>query len=494
MNDGGKPDNIDFEVIAASRRDRAPILERVRQWFLVAILAWAPLPFGSARPWAWCLLGVMTALLLLVSAAAESMSRTARPLGHLAIPAGLSVLVVSWILLQSLPGGVFGLHHPLWDQASDVLGTPLVSSISIDPEGARIHLFRLLIYAAVFYAAWQIGYRRDSAMLIVKAVAVVGVGYAAYGIVQYSSDKPFILWFPKWTYRDDVTSTFVNRNSFATYAGLAVIANLLIFCNTLTSKVDSSSRTTVVLSTIENLLWRGKWAVVGLAVTGSAVLLSHSRGGVTATLFAVVTFSLAVAAAPSLRSRYQLIFMVCVLVGCATLFAISGKGLLVRVAETPIATDGRNDIYGAMLRAIDDNVWVGAGLGSFRFLYPIYQEKTFDGVMDFAHDDYLENALDLGLPGAILLFSTIVFLIGYCVVGIKTRRRDAIFPCVALSASVLVGVHALVDFSMQIPAVAVSYATLLGIGTAQSTSTRRSSDRSRKRHDSGAGASRRALS
>ena len=49
-------------------------------------------------------------------------------------------------------------------------------------------------------------------------------------------------------------------------------------------------------------------------------------------------------------------------------------------------------------------------------------------------------------------------------------------------ASVLVGVHALVDFSVQIPAVAVTYAAILGMGCAQASRSGRSSSlRSRAR-------------
>ena len=51
------------------------------------------------------------------------------------------------------------------------------------------------------------------------------------------------------------------------------------------------------------------------------------------------------------------------------------------------------------------------------------------------------------------------------------RRKGRVYPAVAVAASVCVGLHALADFSLQVPAVAVSYAVLLGIGAAQSWRT-----------------------
>jgi hypothetical protein len=43
---------------------------------------------------------------------------------------------------------------------------------------------------------------------------------------------------------------------------------------------------------------------------------------------------------------------------------------------------------------------------------------------------------------------------------------------VAVGATVLVALHSLVDFSLQIQAIALSYAMLLGVGVAQSESSR----------------------
>ena len=53
--------------------------------------------------------------------------------------------------------------------------------------------------------------------------------------------------------------------------------------------------------------------------------------------------------------------------------------------------------------------------------------------------------------------------------GVFARRRGQRFTLVAVGATVLVAMHALVDFSLQIPAVAVTFAALLGIGVAQAT-------------------------
>jgi len=52
------------------------------------------------------------------------------------------------------------------------------------------------------------------------------------------------------------------------------------------------------------------------------------------------------------------------------------------------------------------------------------------------------------------------------------RQRNRLYPIAAVGATVLVAVHSSVDFSLQMPAVALLYATFLGLGVAQCQSTR----------------------
>ena len=45
-------------------------------------------------------------------------------------------------------------------------------------------------------------------------------------------------------------------------------------------------------------------------------------------------------------------------------------------------------------------------------------------------------------------------------------------PCVAASVAFLLGAHALVDFTLQMQAIAITFMALLGAGVAQSESSR----------------------
>src|SRR5690606_10334739 len=89
--------------------------------------------------------------------------------------------------------------------------------------------------------------------------------------------------------------------------------------------------------------------------------------------------------------------------------------------------------------------------------------------VDKAHNTYVEHLVELGVPATLLLYAGPLLLFAYCLRGVFLRRTDQVYPLAAVGATLLVGSHALVDFSLQIPAVAVTFAALLGIGVAQAT-------------------------
>jgi O-antigen ligase len=438
------------------------------------MLAWAPLPLGSARPWAWDILG-LAAMLLLALSAFEEMSKSSRsglllkPLVPALVMGGL---VAAWIVFQSLPWDVLGWHHPLWDRGGEVLGRKLAASLSIDREQSMIHLFRLMTYAAYFFIAWQAARRGEGAEAILRAIAAISAVYAIYGLIEFVSPEPRILWLVKDTYIGDVTSTFVNRNSYATFAGLGVLANLVLVANVLIKNTDVTSRASLWLSLIDSLLGRARWWILGLVLVSGSLLMSHSRAGLAATLSAVLAFTALVLMAPSARAPWRFWFGAFVAAGSVAILVLTGASTLDRLDMTSIDGELRPKINEVLLRAIHDNFLSGTGLGSFPDIFPLYQPLSIPGLVDLAHNDYLENLLELGVPAALMLFATVLYLAGRCVLGVFRRRRDMIYPCAGVAATILIGVHSIFDFSMQIPAVAVTFAVILGVGVAQSVNSR----------------------
>jgi type IV secretory pathway VirB2 component (pilin) len=76
----------------------------------------------------------------------------------------------------------------------------------------------------------------------------------------------------------------------------------------------------------------------------------------------------------------------------------------------------------------------------------------------------------LGLIFGSMLVASIVLLVLKCCKGAITRQQVTV-PCIATGVAFLVGIHSMVDFSLQIQAVALTFMAILGAGVAQSVSS-----------------------
>ena len=155
---------------------------------------------------------------------------------------------------------------------------------------------------------------------------------------------------------------------------------------------------------------------------------------------------------------------------------MSGENLVGRLAGTEageLVGRRRGAVYSIVVRAIGDAPLLGTGYGSFRDVFPLYRDATVEGpsIWEKAHSTYLENALELGIPAAAALCGAVLGCARCCWLGIRRRRRNRIYPAVGVATTALVAAHSTVDFSLQIPAVSVTYAFILGIACAQSSPT-----------------------
>jgi O-antigen ligase len=130
--------------------------------------------------------------------------------------------------------------------------------------------------------------------------------------------------------------------------------------------------------------------------------------------------------------------------------------------------ESRLNVYKVLEGAISENYWLGNGYGSFEKSFRLYRDKTVTGYFTAAHNSYLENMFELGVLQALSLFGAIFFIMVKCLRGVWSRQTNWAYPAIGFSASILVGIHALVDFSLQIPAIAYAYALLMGAAFAQS--------------------------
>ena len=94
------------------------------------------------------------------------------------------------------------------------------------------------------------------------------------------------------------------------------------------------------------------------------------------------------------------------------------------------------------------------------------------GIWEMAHNTYLEVFQGLGLAAGAMLIGAIALLVLTCLKGAVKRKAGATMPAIAAAVSLLLASNALVDFSLQIQAVTLTFMAILGAGVAQAMSSR----------------------
>lgn len=414
-------------------------IRKTHFWLFVALLCWTPLPLASNRPWSWMLLELAAGFLIFVWALLGGLDRTPAPVGlrWILIPLLLFSATLVWGLTQALP-------------------LPR-EAIGLDPTAAMDGVRRLMSYGGLFFLALQYGRTTRQAEQLVMALAAAGALYAGYGLAVFLSGSETILGMEKWAYRGYLTSSFVNRNNFATYAGLSLLSQIALASRRFGGK---GMREICRMLLVEGD--KSAWLlIVGGGLTLAALLLTGSRGGCFATVYGGFILAMSLR---RISGRRMIAAAILPLLALGGLMWALQDGEIGQVSEL----DDRLAMDELTWQAILIHPWSGIGLGSFPAVFASIRPPRFLAVWDNVHNSYLQLALELGIPAAASLFASLAWLIGLCVRGSKVRRRNITFPALGLAASALVASHALIDFSAEIPAVATLYAALLGVAVSQS--------------------------
>jgi O-antigen ligase len=439
----------------AWRRASRSEAHRFLFWPFLILVLLAPAALGANRPLFWSALAFALGLLLLLWAYAALRNPGLAPVAFVRLaPVALPfILAIAWAFLQSVSWIPEALKDPTWHEAGAALGRNLPGSISLAPEEAGTGIMRLLSYGTVLFLALQFGYSTHCRRSVLWGVAAAGALYALYGILVWLDGNTSVLWMAKWAYPDSLTSTFVNRNSYATYAGLGLCAALAL----------------IARGWKEGGL-RGNAFMLALALAvpiAAALLLARSRGGAISALIAILAMALLVAISPKARIA-RTAFACCAAALILAGLAVVGAGLIGRLDPSGIEQfGGRVRIWVSAISAIGGRP-LGGGLGAFPYFFPGYRDATVGpefGMIDKAHNTYLELAAELGVP----MTAALVIGLGWLVVRM-VRANPRLEPGAALAAvgaSILVAVHSLFDFGLEIPAITVTWLLLLGAGLGQ---------------------------
>ncbi len=451
-------------------------LENILFIAFLAGLAWVPAWLGSNRIVPWGINAVYFGLILLAYEASILLSGRRHPVGirRFLYPAAAFVAVCLWILVQMATFLPAFMLHPIWGAAAEATGDLLHGSISVNRDLTMLGFIRLLTAGSVLWLSIQLCRNEKRSHFLLQWIAIVGAVYALYGFVTNALFSGSIFWFEVPDMLPFVRSTFVNRNSAATYFGMTFVAS----CSCLfrlyqhSGHAGASLRMRIV-TMLETTAQRGWFFIAATFLSLSGLLLSGSRAGILCTTLGL--FVLVILMFQRRKRKTEILEAILFLtVGLVLTFIFFGDILVGRIMTTGFGDASRLSAYWIVLQSIKDELLLGFGYSTFPDVFPLYRDRSVPilGSWDKAHNTYLELFQGLGVPGACLLIASVGALGYRCAVGALKRQQSIAPSCVATAVVVLVGTHAFVDFSLQIQAVTLTFMALLGCGLAQAESSR----------------------
>lgn len=459
---------LDVPVSQGGRRDRSAPVRGLPFWLFAGLLLFSPLPFASVSSVWPALYGVLLALGISLYVVQRWRRGKPIPLPQPElIAATVAVLaVVLWGYVQSLPGVAPAWHHPVWEQTRALLEMPdLAGALSLVPERSAQVATHFLTYLAFAWLAFWSSRRGRNQMLLLKLFVAAQAAYAAYGLIVYFSGSEMILWFEKEAYRGVLTATFVNRNSYATYAGFGTLAALALILRyvrrLLTTDADPRTRLREFVETFTTSGWS---LAIAVLLCFLALLLTESRMGLVAFLAGVAVLLLGWSLRlPAGRPRAVGLGLVSLPLGLLLLnLLLSGDETMARFAHLFERGDARFDVYPLIWQAIDERPWTGYGLGSFESAFSLFRDETISMLFRRGHSDYLELLMEIGWPATLILLSAFLLML-ISALKASIQRQEFEFSLLFVAATVQIGLHSLVDFSMQMPAVVFAYLFLTGL-------------------------------
>ncbi len=441
-------------------------------WFVLSLCL---LNYGANDPVTVALGAVCVfALLPLLIVAFGLPQKTRVPV---AVGVCLLATTISWIFLQTTPLPGNWLADPAWAELKQFT-TDVRPVISLTPQDDMASYLKLALPVGVFLTSLLLFRSDQHAELALKTYAIAGGVVAIWAIFQFTFFPKKLLFIDKPAYVDSVTAFFINRNTAATFFGLIC---LLLFARLWTIAKSVKLGDIFLAMEYGHKVSRGqrKLLVQSVAygslflITVLALVLTKSRAGVTASVVSLLVLAVFLALAGSTSSKrrsdvprrslaFRVFVAVSVVGGISILFAaVSGRVLL--RAATKGLEDTRYCLMPGLLADARDHMLMGSGLASFQESFPAYRDARCGlvALVDKAHNFYIEGIITLGILFPVLLVSIVIYLVTVFFRCIKVRRSYRYIGGLGLSALLLVLIHSVFDFSLQIPGFAIVFAAVL---------------------------------
>jgi O-antigen ligase len=298
-------------------------------------------------------------------------------------------------------------------------------------------------------------------ILVLIALALLE---ALYGLAEQLSGHHYILWLP--SSEQSASGTFINRNHFAATLSLflPITVGWFYFRAAGAHAALEAGRLLPPASWDVLSTRHGLW-MLAPPLLAAGTVQSHSRGG-----FCSMLFGLGLMFALGVRNRAARALSLLGIVLGLTMFAYginSDYGVVLdrftdligqQEGETSRTAIWRNSV--AMFR--DYPVW-GVGLGGFPTVYRRYAQADTAHYPYWAHNEWWEGLLSLGLVGMSLIVALVAAVFVQSLVILRRTGRDQPWLLGVWCGLSGLALHSFAEFNFHIPSIAMSACLLAGI-------------------------------
>ncbi|XCN72381.1 MAG: O-antigen ligase family protein [Candidatus Electrothrix aestuarii] len=349
---------------------------------------------------------------------------------------------------------------------------------------AGILFFTFLIALVLYALTLLILLKNDQAFLekVLYTCAIIGLFEAMYGLVQVTNPEMGVLWLNDIKqFKGMARGTIIYKNQYAALLNMIwplTFGTALLYFRGQIHKKHSRS----VLSQQPRRRKKKKHshsqtnyrlqAYILLFITSIlmlANLFSQSRGGSLSML--LILFILLIIIPGGYQKK---IFLASTLLLITIFYGsiIGFTNILERFMLIQQSSEVRLNIWFSSLPMLYDYIFLGAGIGSYITLSPIYLKFFPENLaFDHAHNDYLELAIELGLPLAVFFFCVFLVIFSrtikkiwpYTKTSLTHLPSSAIIALVSTAALIGFLVHGTVDFGWRLPANLLYATTLISL-------------------------------
>jgi len=443
-------------------------LERGLFYALLALLFWLPIPLGSNRAWAWALLEVWSFALvggwLVVNAYSPRLHRL-RPYLPLLLLFGLFQL---WVAVQQLPLPIGWLQAIAPDTAAHFLAAnPGVPSgtLSLDPNRTHIGLLKGLGYWSLLFLVLALVNSRQRLKTLALVAVLTGTFQAFYGVLLAlsGSETTWVLGFPN---SHIATGGFRYKNHFGNFLVLCLCLGIGLLIASLSG--GSGGTLKEKLKQVLSMLLNGKAVLrLCLAMMVIGLVMSHSRMANTA-FFASLSITGLLGLLLIRRKSRSLTVLLASLLVIDLMIVGSWFGLdrlKDKLENTSLAHETRDEVNRYGMSLIEQHPLAGTGGGSFYTSFPSVKGPDIEAIYDQAHNDYLQFAIEFGLPATLMLGVAVLWSLAQAFRALRSRH-DGLMQGMAFAAVMAILAELIMlttDFHLQAPATAIYFMLCLAV-------------------------------